>query len=89
MKRLLLITTLLGTAAFAETNPKTGEELAANQAYSYWMLDAIKSLDPDLATSVEDSDAIRSIFEGLYDEDGSGNLVPAVSGKRRKKSARW
>jgi len=83
MKRTLLLTTILGlaigSAAFAQTHPTTGEALATNQAYSYWMLDAIKSLDPDLATSVEDSDAIRSIFEGLYDEDGSGNLVPAVA----------
>jgi oligopeptide transport system substrate-binding protein len=82
MKRTLLITTILamaGTAALAQTHPTSGEALAPNQAYSYWMLDAVKSLDPDLATSVEDSDVIRSIFEGLYNEDGSGNLVPAVA----------
>lgn len=83
MKRTLLLSTILGmaigTAAFAQNNPVTGEALAANQAYSYWMLDSIKSFDPNLASSVEDSDAIRSIFEGLYDEDGSGNLVPAVA----------
>ena len=83
MKRRLLLSTVLalslGGVAFAETNPRTGEELAANQAYNYWMLDAIKSIDPQIASSVEDSDAIRSIFEGLYDEDGSGNLIPAVA----------
>lgn len=83
MKRRLLLSTVLalslGGMAFADTNPRTGEELAANQAYNYWMLDAIKSIDPQIASSVEDSDAIRSIFEGLYDEDGSGNLIPAVA----------
>ena len=81
MKKHLLLSTFLGLAltgaAFADKNPKTGEELAANQAYSYWMLDAIKSLDPHLMASVEDSDVGRSLFEGLYDEDGDGNLVPA------------
>lgn len=83
MKRRLLLSTVLalslGGMAFADTNPRTGEELAANQAYNYWMLDSIKSIDPQIASSVEDSDAIRSIFEGLYDEDGSGNLIPAVA----------
>lgn len=83
MKRALLLSTVfgitLGGMAFGQNHPTTGEALAENQAYSYWMLDAIKSLDPNLATSVEDSDAIRSIFEGLYSEDGSGNLIPAVA----------
>ena len=43
MKRTLLLSTILGmaisTAAFAQNHPVTGEALAANQAYSYWMLD--------------------------------------------------
>ena len=57
MKKYLLLSTILGMAAFpalADQHPVTGEELAANQAYSYWMLDSVKSIDPDLATSVED-----------------------------------
>ncbi|MEO8243691.1 MAG: peptide ABC transporter substrate-binding protein [bacterium] len=64
-------------SAFATTNPKTGEELSDNQAYTYRMLDSVKSLDPQLISSVEDSDVARGIFEGLYNEDGDGNLVPA------------
>lgn len=83
MKKHLLLTTILGFAfagaAFAEKHPASGEDLAANQAYTYWMLDAVKSLDPQIASSVEDSDVIRSLFEGLYNEDGSGNLVPGVA----------
>ena len=83
MKKHLLLSTILGLAltgaAFADKHPVTGEELAANQAYNYWMLDSIKSRDPQLASSVEDSDAIRSIFEGLYNEDGDGNLQPGVA----------
>ncbi len=83
MKKQLLLSTILSLAfvgsAFAEKHPVSGEELSANQAYTYWMLDSVKSLDPQLASSVEDSDVIRSLFEGLYNEDGSGNLVPGVA----------
>lgn len=81
MKKHLLLSTILSLslagAAFAAPHPKTGEELAENQAYSYWMLDAVKSLDPQIASSVEDSDVIKSLFEGLYTEDTNGGLVPA------------
>ena len=81
MKKHLLLSTILGLAlvqpAFADKNPRTGEELATNQAYTYRMLDSVKSLDPQLISSVEDSDVARGIFEGLYNEDGDGNLVPA------------
>jgi oligopeptide transport system substrate-binding protein len=79
MKHLLLTTTLVLAAlpAWADKNPKTGEDLAANQAFAYRMLDSVKSLDPQLISSVEDSDVARGLFEGLYNEDGNGNLVPA------------
>ena len=80
MKKHLLLTTILALSAlqaFADKNPRTGEELADNQAYTYRMLDSVKSLDPQLISSVEDSDVARGLFEGLYNEDGDGNLVPA------------
>ena len=79
MKRILLLTTLLtlATPALADKNPRTGEDLAANQAYTFRMLDSVKSLDPQLISSVEDSDVARGIFEGLYNSDSDGNLVPA------------
>ena len=82
MTRHLMLTTFLSLSlampAFADKHPVSGEELAANQAYTYWMLDSVKSLDPNLATSVEDSDVIRSLVEGLYNEDADGR-----SGARR------
>jgi oligopeptide transport system substrate-binding protein len=80
MKSRLLLSTVLTLAALpalADKNPRTGEELADNQAYTYRMLDSVKSLDPQLISSVEDSDVARGLFEGLYNEDGDGNLVPA------------
>lgn len=83
MKRQFLLTTVLSLAfampAFADKHPTTGEDLAANQAYNYWMLDSIKSLDPQLASSVEDSDVIRSLVEGLYNETSDGSLEPGVA----------
>ncbi len=80
MKKHLLLSTLLVAVAlpvWADTNPRTGEELADSQAYTYRMLDSVKSLDPQLISSVEDSDVARGLFEGLFNEDGDGNLVPA------------
>ena len=81
MTKHLMLTTILSLAlappVWAAKKPATGEELAANQAYSYWMLDSVKSLDPDLATSVEDADVIRSLVEGLYEEDATGAIIPA------------
>ncbi|MEI6800147.1 MAG: peptide ABC transporter substrate-binding protein [Pseudomonadota bacterium] len=80
MKKHLLLSTLLvavALPAWADKNPRTGEELADNQAYTYRMLDSVKSLDPQLISSVEDSDVARGLFEGLFNEDGDGNLVPA------------
>jgi oligopeptide transport system substrate-binding protein len=82
MKQRLLLSTILSAAlaipAVAANVPE-GTALAENQAYNYWMLDAIKSLDPQIVSSVEDSDAVRSLMEGLYNEDGDGNLVPGVA----------
>ena len=80
MKKHLLLTTVLALVALpalADKNPRTGEDLADNQAYTYRMLDSVKSLDPQLISSVEDSDVARGLFEGLFNEDGDGNLVPA------------
>ena len=81
MTKHLMLTTILSlalaTPVWAAKNPATGEELAANQAYSYWMLDSAKSLDPNLATSVEDADIIRSLVEGLYEEDDAGAIIPS------------
>ncbi len=82
MSRHFLLTTTLA-AAFAmplmAATPQAGEELADSQAYTYRLLDAIKSMDPQINTDREGSDVMRSLFEGLYNEDASGNLVPGVA----------
>ncbi len=75
---LLASTMLLATSAMAADVPE-GTKLAANQDYTYWLLDAIKSMDPQINTDVEGSGIMRSLFEGLFDEDQTGNLVPGVA----------
>ncbi len=81
MNKLLLTTILsvgLALPAIAAT-PQPGETLAENQNYTYWLLDAIKSMDPQINTDVEGSGIMRSLFEGLYNEDQEGGLVPGVA----------
>ena len=81
MNKLLLSTILsLGMAlpsVAAIVAP--GDTLAENQDYTYWLLDAIKSMDPQINTDVEGSGVLRSLFEGLMNEDQNGGLVPGVA----------
>lgn len=59
--------------------PAEGEVLAESQSYTYWLLDAIKTLDPARNTDVEGSDVLRQLFEGLMNEDATGAMVPGVA----------
>jgi oligopeptide transport system substrate-binding protein len=56
-----------------------GTKLAANQTYTYWLQDDIKTLDPDLNQSVEGNEMLLQLFEGLYTQDNTGELVPALA----------
>ncbi|TRD18859.1 peptide ABC transporter substrate-binding protein [Palleronia caenipelagi] len=56
-----------------------GTKLAENQTFTYWVLDGIPSLDPQINTTTDGSDVLRNLFEGLYNEDAKGNLVPGVA----------
>lgn len=79
--RFLLSTALaamLGLPALA-AQPAEGEKLAANQEYNFWLLDAIKTLDPQKNTDAEGSDVLRQIFEGLMTEDAHGAMKPGVA----------
>ena len=58
MKKFIVTTALaaaLAAPAFA-AQPAEGENLADQQGLNYWILDAIKSLDPQLTTTRTDSD---------------------------------
>ncbi|AUM73931.1 peptide ABC transporter substrate-binding protein [Paracoccus jeotgali] len=69
---------MLSLPAVAAQVPE-GTKLADSQEYTWWLLDAIKSLDPAKNTDVEGSDVLRQLFEGLYNEDETGAMVPGVA----------
>ncbi len=81
MKKHLLLSTILSLTlaggAWAANNPETGEALSDNANFSYWLLDSIATLDPQLIETVDDSDVARQLFEGLYTEGPTGDLIPA------------
>ncbi len=82
MNRRLLLSTVLCAALVVPAlaaNPQPGEKLSDNHSYTFRELDAIKTLDPGLNADVEGSDVLRALFEGLYNEDSDGNLVPGVA----------
>ena len=71
---------LLASGALAEaTDPVTGEKLAENQTFTYRILDEFPSIDPGMAEDVSGGEIIRDLFEGLYNQDGDGNVVPGVA----------
>jgi oligopeptide transport system substrate-binding protein len=71
---------LLASGALAQaTDPVTGEKLAENQTFTYRILDEFPSIDPGMAEDVSGGEIIRDLFEGLYNQDGDGNVVPGVA----------
>lgn len=72
------LTCLLALPAAAAT-VAAGDELAETQQYNFWLLDAIKTTDPQKNTDVEGSDILRQLFEGLMNEDQKGAMVPGVA----------
>ncbi|MEL7178874.1 MAG: peptide ABC transporter substrate-binding protein [Pseudomonadota bacterium] len=84
--RLLVTATAVliatSTALFADghaTHPVTGETLASDQSFTYRDLDESPSIDPGLAEDSAGGDILRDLFEGLYNQDAAGNLVPGVA----------
>ena len=80
----LTLTTFLsaGIAAGAvaqETHPETGDALAADQTFTYRILDNISSIDPQIVEDTDGSDVVRDLFEGLLNQDENGELVPGVA----------
>jgi oligopeptide transport system substrate-binding protein len=65
-------------ALAAGTGPN-GEALADNQTFTYRVLDEHSSVDPQIVEDVDGSSIVRDLFEGLYNQDADGNLVPGVA----------
>lgn len=76
---LLAGATALSAVTVFAASPMSGETLAADQTYTYRMLDGIPTLDPQLVEDVSGSEIIRDLFEGLTNQDAKGNLVPGVA----------
>ncbi|WP_147112958.1 peptide ABC transporter substrate-binding protein [Tateyamaria sp. syn59] len=56
-----------------------GVTLAEEQTFTYRTLDEFSSLDPQVVEDVDGSNIVRDLFEGLYNQDADGNLVPGVA----------
>ncbi len=61
------------------THPVTGEALASDQTFTYRVGDESPSIDPGLVEDVDGADVVRDLFEGLYNQDAAGNLIPGVA----------
>ena len=72
-----LIFTLTCTAA--EIPSSDQENLAAEQTFTYRILDEIPTLDPQLNEDSEGYDVLRDLFEGLFNQDSTGKLAPGVA----------
>ena len=74
-------TALMAWAGFAaaEVMLAEGEALAASQTFTYRVLDDFPSIDPGIVEDVSGAEIVRDLFEGLYNQDADGNLVPGVA----------
>jgi len=74
----LLGATMLSGAAIAAT-VQAGDTLAADQTFTYRVLDEQSSVDPQIVEDVSGSEIVRDLFEGLMNQDADGNLIPGVA----------
>ncbi len=84
LKPLVLAALLASTAAAGPllaqaTHPETGDALAEDQTFTYRVLDELSSLDPQVVEDVIGSEIVRDLFEGLYNQNAQGELVPGVA----------
>ena len=78
------IKSALLASAFALASPALaaapeGTALAAEQTFTYRVLDEHSSVDPQIVEDVSGSEIVRDLFEGLFNQDKDGNLVPGVA----------
>ena len=74
----LLGATMLTGTAYAAT-VAAGDTLAADQTFTYRLLDEHSSVDPQIVEDVSGADVVRDLFEGLMNQDADGNLIPGVA----------
>ncbi|PIE07653.1 MAG: oligopeptide ABC transporter substrate-binding protein OppA [Rhodobacterales bacterium] len=69
----------LASPALAAGTAPNGKPLADDQTFTYRVLDEHTSVDPQIVEDVTGSEIVRDLFEGLYNQDADGNLVPGVA----------
>ncbi|MTI15659.1 peptide ABC transporter substrate-binding protein [Rhodobacteraceae bacterium RKSG542] len=85
LNKNIFLSTVVGAALLsapsfaAKMHPETGEKLADDQTFTYRLLDEHSSVDPQIVEDVSGSEVVRNLFEGLYNQDNYGNLVPGVA----------
>ena len=82
MKAIFLATAVgwaSGPLLAAGIHPTTGEALADDQTFTYVTIDEHTSVDPQIVEDVGGAAIVRDLFEGLYNQDADGNLVPGVA----------
>ncbi len=65
--------------AFADNHVPANVELAAEQVFTYRVLDEHSSLDPQVVEDTSGAEIVRDLFEGLMNQDSDGKLVPGVA----------
>ncbi len=73
-----LLSTSLLVGAHAADVP-AGTTLADSQVFTYRTLDEFSSFDPQVVEDVDGANIVRDLFEGLYNQDADGNIVPGVA----------
>jgi len=80
LKSALLATALaFASPALAAGTAPNGQPLADDQTFTYRILDEFTSVDPQIVEDVSGSEVVRDLFEGLFNQDAKGNLVPGVA----------
>ena len=80
IKTVLLASALaFASPALAAGTAPNGAPLADDQTFTYRVLDEHSSVDPQIVEDVSGSEIVRDLFEGLYNQDADGNLVPGVA----------
>jgi oligopeptide transport system substrate-binding protein len=75
----LLASSFLVSPVLAAGTAPNGDKLADDQTFTYRILDEFTSVDPQVVEDVSGSEIVRDLFEGLYNQDADGNLVPGVA----------
>ncbi len=80
LKSVLFASALaFASPALAAGTAPNGMPLADDQTFTYRVLDEHSSVDPQIVEDVSGSEIVRDLFEGLYNQDADGNLVPGVA----------